>query len=385
MNELIDTRANRVIVRKQLLATVSAITLTTYIASTNFAVAEDANRPTVWVELGGQLEFLQGTSSPFTAPFMSITPTPEPYQHVSPTGTQKPSSHGFGLEGKIEFQPEASDWIFSVGIRYGRSHAKRHLHQQTGLPPLPFTYSAFGSIGHATKIFNEQAFADSRLLANESHAVIDFQAGKDVGLGVFGRQGSSTFSAGVRFAQFSTKSAVDILAHPTIDVDYAKLFGIITFPVSAFHAYTMHARAERSFHGIGPSLSWNASAALLGNDHAQLDLDWGINAALLFGRQKAKTSHATQAYYLTGKQVYHAYVQAYPPRNTDNPLRSRSVIAPNLGGFAGISVKYPNAKISLGYRADFFFGAVDAGIDQRQTKDLGFHGPFATLSIGLGG
>ena len=58
---------------------------------------------------------------------------------------------------------------------------------------------------------------------------------------------------------------------------------------------------------------------------------------------------------------------------------------PNLGGFAGISVKYPNAKISLGYRADFFFGAVDAGIDARRTKDLGFNGPFATISIGLGG
>ena len=51
----------------------------------------------------------------------------------------------------------------------------------------------------------------------------------------------------------------------------------------------------------------------------------------------------------------------------------------------GVSVKYPNVKFSLGYRADFFFGAVDAGIDERRTKDLGFHGPFASISIGLGG
>ena len=56
---------------------------------------------------------------------------------------------------------------------------------------------------------------------------------------------------------------------------------------------------------------------------------------------------------------------------------------PNLGGFAGISLKWPNAKISLGYRTDFFFGAIDGGVDTRQTSDLGFSGPFATISIGF--
>jgi len=41
--------------------------------------------------------------------------------------------------------------------------------------------------------------------------------------------------------------------------------------------------------------------------------------------------------------------------------------------------------VSFGYRADFFFGAVDEGIDARHTKNLGFDGPFTTISIGLGG
>jgi hypothetical protein len=133
-------------------------------------------------------------------------------------------------------------------------------------------------------------------------------------------------------------------------------------------------------------LSWTSSAPLLGDkDRADLSLDWGINAALLFGRQKAKTSHETAAYYENGKYLRGA---GFEPLYTHGPFhktRSHSVIVPNLGGFAGLSVNYPNAKISLGYRADFFFGAVDAGIDARQTKTLGFHGPFATLSIGLGG
>jgi len=85
--------------------------------------------------------------------------------------------------------------------------------------------------------------------------------------------------------------------------------------------------------------------------------------------------------------MYDGYYYTRVPQKSGRGSRvsSRSVIVPNLGGFAGVSVKYPNVKFSLGYRADFFFGAVDAGIDTRHAKDLGFSGPFAAISVGLGG
>jgi hypothetical protein len=57
----------------------------------------------------------------------------------------------------------------------------------------------------------------------------------------------------------------------------------------------------------------------------------------------------------------------------------------NLGGFAGVSYRYNNAKISFGYRTDFFFGAIDGGIDKPKSENLGFSGPFANISFGLGG
>lgn len=44
-----------------------------------------------------------------------------------------------------------------------------------------------------------------------------------------------------------------------------------------------------------------------------------------------------------------------------------------------------NFKLSLGYRADFFFGAIDGGIDARKSETVGFYGPFASIGIGLGG
>jgi hypothetical protein len=56
---------------------------------------------------------------------------------------------------------------------------------------------------------------------------------------------------------------------------------------------------------------------------------------------------------------------------------------PNVGGFAGLSFRYAAAKLSLGYRADFFFGAMDGGIDEGHSEKRDFYGPFATLSIGL--
>ncbi len=61
------------------------------------------------------------------------------------------------------------------------------------------------------------------------------------------------------------------------------------------------------------------------------------------------------------------------------------VAVPNLGGFAGISIKYHNAKFSFGYRADEFFGAMDGGIDTAKSENRGFFGPYASFSVGLGG
>jgi hypothetical protein len=47
--------------------------------------------------------------------------------------------------------------------------------------------------------------------------------------------------------------------------------------------------------------------------------------------------------------------------------------------------RYANAKLSFGYIADEFFGAMDGGIDAYKAENRGFFGPFANISIGLGG
>ncbi len=211
------------------------------------------------------------------------------------------------------------------------------------------------------------------------------------GLGLFSARDSSTLSFGVRFAQFSMRKKGGINGVP----DFHQYGTNVKYGVGlTHHNYFSSFAVDRSFHGIGPSIAWDSSHMLLGNpEQAAFSFDWGVNAAVLFGRQKVRgATSKTGEHYRTYRHIN--YIQGINIGTTGiassyhhhTPIdRSRSVVIANLGGFAGMSLNFPNAKVSLGYRADFFFGAMDGGLDTRKTYDRNFYGPYATISIGLGG
>jgi len=378
MSELINQ--NRRSFRWQLLTTVSALSLGIAIS----AHAEPSDKPSVWIELGGQLERIDGKEDPYLPPFTTLSSIPGPYSKISPSEAQKASIYSYGAEGKITFQPHGSKWDFTAGIRYGRSSNNKHTHEQTTLTttfPNPRN-------GGVPAILTNAApqFADFRVKNAESHTVLDFQAGRDVGLGVF----SYTASFGIRVADFSSTSQVNIIARPNV-VFHRHNRGLPGkyYQSPSHNDYKAFADNQRNFHGIGPSLAWNGNVRVLGDEDGGVTFDWGANAAVLFGRQKAKGLHQESAYFessnvKTFAAAPYGAVILYnrPPLLHD---RSRSIVVPNVGGLAGISFRYPGTKVSFGYRADFFFGAMDMGIDARNTKDRNFYGPFATVSIGLGG
>lgn len=386
MSELSNTHSH-IPARTRYLATASALALAAYVATSDAAFAADTSRPTFWVELGGQMEFLQGASRSFVAPFMSRAPVaspegadyivaPDAYDPALFAQNQRPVRRAFGLEGKVLFQPEESDWTFSAAIRYGRANTHQHAHEQG---PSPYKYFTNAIVKRKIPLYAAE-FADAETTAAESHMLLDFEVGKDVGLGRLGSNGASHISAGVRIAQISARSDATASARPEVRhvAQYA-----------TFYQYRLTAEQRRSFHGIGPSLSWNASAALLGSrDNAELSLDWGVNGAVLFGRQKAHVTHLTSGAHITHKAragtipAHFTYNPIYTPVDVDT-TRTHSVTVPNLGIFAGLSVRYPNAKVSFGYRADILFGAMDTGIDSRNAQAANFHGPFATISVGL--
>lgn len=394
MSELINKHDNCSTIRWKLMAGVSAAALiASGIAATEALASDDGSRPSVWIELGTQLEQPSGGDAPFNSHF---------YNHLDPSFTSPAKFQGelpraIGPEAKLSFQPAGSDWTVSASIRYGRATSKRSTQEKTNPAPLHKVgkyYSASGAyICCSSKPVTPHIveFADTQAKHQESYLIVDFQVGKDVGLGFLGRDSSSVFNAGIRFAQFVSKSSVSVKArtdihhynyiaafYPYFMSQYPQKYG----PGTGFKTFSVVAQSKRSFQALGPSISWDASATLAGRDDStRLTLDWGVNAALLFGRQKARTHHESSGHDVPYK------IQPYQLTYTNQANRtgSRNVTVPNIGGMAGFSIRFPNAKVSLGYRADFFFGAMDTGSDVRSTSDVGFHGPFASVSIGLGG
>lgn len=384
MSELINTQQYMTGFRLHLLATASSLAVLGGAFGALPATAQDSDRPTIWIELGGQLERMDGGEQPFAPAFSTATPRPD-FENQSLPSLERASRYSFGGSGKITFTPEGSDWVFAASVRYGRSNGKRKVHQQTQL----FTQFTIFNSAHTVTGTN---FTDAKVRNSESHAILDFQVGKDIGLGLFGRGAESVVNVGVRFAQFTGQSHSTLRARTNFDFNFQKLY-CCTFPLPQHTDYAGFASEHRSFHGIGPSLAWDASARLAGNkDSSEIFFDWGINAAVLFGRQKAEGAHHTSAHFYskykaslgTGAPLAgYAPIYGGDPAHSRAHKRSHSVVVPNLGGFASLSFRYVNAKVSMGYQADFFFDATDGGIEARQTRDRYFYGPFAKISVGL--
>jgi hypothetical protein len=396
MSELTNPR--NADLRRQLLATVSTLALAVVINAPQASASDDdSDNPVVWIELGGQLEKQSGQGDAFIPSFITKNAPLPGFKGVD-FQSQTGNNYANGFEGKLTFQPENSDWVFSASALYGRANSTKILSHITPghhltIKTLYVHYSLtnydpnrFGcckTIAYTTGFHH--AYANMKAQADYTHAVLDFMAGKDVGLGMFGHNGSSVISAGVRFAQFTSRANVTIHGRP--DREFVKHYihyGHFTYSryrALATNRYSVIEDSKHDFHGVGPAISWNASASLLGHpQNGELGLDWGVNAAVLFGKQSAAGEHHTSTVYVGYNSNSRGHYYKSGGFN-----RRRTVTVPNLGGFAGLSFRYSDAKISLGYRGDFFFGAMDAGNDTRKSETVGFSGPFATLSVGLGG
>jgi len=386
MSELLNTQQANGQFRRQLLTTVSALAFGSVLCAGDVAQAADADHPTVWVELGSQMESVQGMEDPYVPPFLETQPRPG-FEDISPASTQRPGRFAIGGEAKVSIAPKNSDWSFLAQVRFGRSNKSKHAHQQT---------TAFKRTGQGTNTAGVHvpfyasllAYGDTVVGNAERHAIVDFMAGRDVGLG-FGHNATASFDFGVRFAQFTSKSTVTI--HERVDPTISRipappnpfLPNLLKYTTNVSNrTHYAYRNMDRSFSGLGPSLSLTGSSPVLGNEEeVEIALDWGANAAVLFGRQKVKGNFATKGALFSNFQFapHSSYGHAAPT------ARSRRVVVPNAGGFAGLTFRHADAKVSFGYQADFFFGAMDGGTDMRHSEVTSFHGPFAKISIGLGG
>ncbi|HVT25109.1 MAG TPA: hypothetical protein VHD95_10810 [Rhizomicrobium sp.] len=379
MSELVQKNDNHANARWLLLTSASALALAAGTASV--AIAADADRPQVWIELGGQLNRLDGGNERFSPDLMSDRP-----EMFSPSVLfERGPRHSFDEFGQLTFQPNNSEWSFAASVRFGRASSNRHVRQQT----YPNPHVKYVGTGQFTEYPRAARFADTVSREAEQRLIVDFQVGKDVGIGLFNSQErTSTVSLGIRFAQFTSKSDVALQSNPDWHFKYYT-YGNVQYVIGQpYHSNFANLAAKRSFHGLGPSLSFKSTIPVAGNGQdSELTVDWGLNAAMLFGKQKARIHHQATGWYQYGGFFDFSNI---PPRQLIyqpppvNAVRSKSVTVPNVGAFAGLSFRYDAAKVSFGYRADFFFGAMDGGINARKSSDRNFYGPFASVSIGLG-
>lgn len=387
MSELINTQYDSKTLRRQLLATASAMALLAFGYPVGEAKASDgdADQPILWIELGGQFDRLQDGQEQFSLPFFADIPKAgltAPYAgtfpktvFTSPLVLEKPPLYSIDEDGKVSFQPRGSDWVLSASIRYGRSKSNKYLHQQTNIT-VPLATETTGIA---------RRYAQTKTSYSEAHAIADFMAGKDVGLGMLGMKGDSTLNVGLRFAQFRSRSSISINADPDY-MNHIRTSGLAGAKYR--HNFSAQAQNARNFTGIGPAIAWDASATVVGDLQIEkISVDWGLNGALLFGRQKMQGHHqVTGRFHSLIPHIYsgHKYYPTTHYTHVGNPSRSRSVVVPNVGGFAGVSFRLADAKVSFGYRGDFFIGAIDGGLDTAKSYNRGFYGPFANFSIGMG-
>ena len=346
--------------------------------------ADDSDRPQIWIELGGQFEpSRRWAGSHLRRPSAN---SPARLSICSPSQKfERPPPSASTRIGKISFQPEDSDWIFSASIRYGRSHGKSVRHQQT-YPNRCSKFSYFSSYRqqHWSRNFNSAPCRQIRRhkAANRKPSHSRFP----------GRQGCRAWHVRHQGWFVGTQRRRPLRAiQPQIQHRLAIRSGLafqytyftmrpayhIKFSTISTITAMRHRTAKRSFHGVGPSISWNASAPLAGNSQdGELTFDWGVNARTAVRPADARSTHhqttARLSRYNSAK--YHRSigiaVQA-PVTRTHRATSPCPISAASRGCRSAIS----NAKISLGYRADFFFGAIDGGIDTRKTENRGFYRP----------
>ncbi|HEY5237740.1 MAG TPA: TonB-dependent receptor [Rhizomicrobium sp.] len=341
----------------------------------------DDKRPLVWLQAGGNFAALSDDQQPFVAVFAPPSPLSIPSDLPNSAAAEKPPTSAFDWEGKLTYQPEDSDWVLKAGIRYGRSDKPSHIHKS--LPAQTKTTFQFYGPPHpcnptgdgiCTAFINE--FSDVHGDNSEQHMMLDFTLGKDVGLGTFSEHSTSTISAGVRVVRLESNVNSDLNSDPLYAFDKAYF--------AKYHYLDIVSDQEkRSFGGTGPEVTWDASAPVFGNEgNGEITLDWGVNAAVLFGRQKAQLHSDVQTTYCG----YGTLSSCHNIHETPHAVaRSRQATVPNLGGYLGLSMRYRDAKVSFGYRADEFFGAMDGGQDTAKSYNRGFAGPYMNISVGLGG
>jgi outer membrane receptor protein involved in Fe transport len=339
------------------------------------------------VEIGGQVQRHE-------APYSAVTPSfADSFSDaLQPSDAQnRDLDWGDGRELRLTYTLP-SNWRVGAGVRYGRTNgADTTLVFElgdTGCGSVQYYCDLFPDPnGPYARLLHFRAdnYADVVATNREEHTLVDFDIGRDVGLGL-GLE--STVRAGLRYAQLESTTRLQMWGVPNWDLPAE--FALFKYADNTHYQADLF--ASREFEGFGPTLSWDAAKQLWGADDGHLDLEWSATAGVLFGKQKALFEGEESSAYFSG--IYYSQTDVsrqFQQREawvdiTDLPApRSRSVTAPLLDLSLGLAYEAGRVKVGAGYRWERYFDVLDAGYREHEDADRTIDGPYFKLSVGFGG
>jgi outer membrane receptor protein involved in Fe transport len=335
------------------------------------------------IELGGMVQRQDAPYNPVRPSFMDQFST---VLDTTASTENRDLDWGDGREVRLTYRPSASPWSVSAGYRSGRTNGTDKA------TTFDLAAIACGSAQSACdaqpdlQILNIKAYNYSDLVATnqEQHHIVDFDVGRDFGLGVGLK---SDIRAGLRYASFDSTTHLQMWGVPNWDVPSE--FAWFKYNYNTHYAADL--TTSREFKGLGPALSWDAAKRLLGSDEGHVDLDWSLTGGVLFGKQKTATKGQETAADFSGKyysSVYATEIQQRGPTRVVGavpPTRSKSVSAPLLDLSAGLSFETGRVKVGAGYHWERYFNVLDAGYTEHKDVDRTMHGPYFKIAVGFGG
>ena len=284
---------------------------------------------------------------------------------------------------KLTYKPWEG-WSISAAYRFGKTNGSARLAGYEFVPggSVP---SYGGRLLYNTSDPNHWIASVSD---QERYDIVDFKVGKDLGIGTLGDGGTSMFSVGLRYADFRSASQVSMDGIPDrYSPERWSTTGKYNLPTRHWEQYGYNLDSDRGFEGYGPTLSWDASMRLFGDEASgHADLDWSIGGGVLFGQQTVDSEEdRMMRYFSVTLATGGIHPTSIPLDDTVPRQRTEDVTVPNLSLGLGVSWSIDRVKVSTGYAYDHFFDVIDGGVDEVKPYDRTIQGPFVRLSLGFGG
>ncbi len=358
------------------------------------AVPDHAGPYPLTIEIGGQIQKQDAPYAP-VIPNFADNFSPGLQQGESFNG---PLDWGDGREVRLILRPGGSPWTMSAGVRYGRANTdttrthKEELDEGSCafLPGSffasycdPATPSPYLEASGIDALKYPTLWSDAAVRSRESHTLVDFTVGRDVGLGA-GQGLSSTLSAGLRFARFNSTTDANMSGIPDWYLPEGFFYAAYGLYVPHTTRYDAALHADRTFEGTGPTVSWAAALPVLGGENqGVLAIDWNVGGGVLFGTQEAALTGHEQSGYFSGQ--FGTILSFMFDRSDVDVGRSRSATVPFADVSLGLTYEIQRIKLSAGYRWEQYFDVLDVGQDEAKKADRTIDGPYFKLSVGFGG